>query len=213
MNFTDKANIANKSQRSRSLKGSRDPTSSAPRRWAYRLKKVLPGRILTWNSSSSCGNQGSVPATSENLQTNVAAPVTGLPNGNLVVEGSRKSASAPRKWRIDRRGYRATRRTSRATTPSVLKEDRHPGPHRLWRRDPDLRLPAAALQPGDGHPAAILNLAYKLPHHREQSAMRCISQPPSAPLAEAAPHGFGKALAGFARANRLPIVLIRRIVS
>ena len=52
--------------------------------------KILPGRILTTDSTSSSDGKGSVNRQ-EALQTNVAAVVTQvLPNGNLVVEGKQE---------------------------------------------------------------------------------------------------------------------------
>lgn len=88
VNFTDKANIANQTQRSRTNKedsslndfiGSKLLTGSAA--------KVLPGSIIDADSTSSSDGKGSVQRQ-ENLQTSVAAVVTQLlPNGNLVVEG------------------------------------------------------------------------------------------------------------------------------
>ncbi len=91
VNFTDKANIANETQRSRTNKedtgvsdfiGSKLLTGSAA--------AVLPGRVLTADSTSSSDGKGSVQRQ-ENLQTSVAAVVTQLlPNGNLVVEGKQE---------------------------------------------------------------------------------------------------------------------------
>jgi flagellar L-ring protein precursor FlgH len=91
VNITDKANIANETQRSRTNKedsgitdfaGSKLLTGSAA--------KVLPGRILTTDSTASSDGKGSVNRQ-EALQTNVAAVVTQvLPNGNLVVEGKQE---------------------------------------------------------------------------------------------------------------------------
>jgi flagellar L-ring protein precursor FlgH len=91
VNFTDKANIANETQRSRTNKedsgltdfaGSKLLTGSAA--------AVLPGRILTADSTASSDGKGSVQRQ-ENLQTSVAAVVTQvLPNGNLVVEGKQE---------------------------------------------------------------------------------------------------------------------------
>jgi flagellar L-ring protein precursor FlgH len=91
VNFTDKANIANQTQRSRSSKedsgvtdfiGSKTITNTAT--------AVLPGRILTTDSTSSTDGKGSVQRQ-EALQTTVAAVVTQvLPNGNLVVEGKQE---------------------------------------------------------------------------------------------------------------------------
>ena len=91
VNFTDKANIANETQRSRTSKedsgisdfaGSKLLTGSAA--------KVLPGRLLSTDSSASSDGKGSVQRQ-EALQTTVAAVVTQLlPNGNLVVEGKQE---------------------------------------------------------------------------------------------------------------------------
>ncbi|MFN3658944.1 MAG: flagellar basal body L-ring protein FlgH [Pseudolabrys sp.] len=88
VNITDKAIIDNETKRSRDNKedsgvtdfiGSKTIVSPA--------KAILPGRILTADSSASSEGKGSVNR-SEALQTNVAAVVTQvLPNGNLVVEG------------------------------------------------------------------------------------------------------------------------------
>src|SRR5205807_6912696 len=51
---------------------------------------ILPGRILTADSTASSEGKGSV-TRQEALQTNVAAVVTQvLPNGNLVVEGKQE---------------------------------------------------------------------------------------------------------------------------
>ncbi|MCP9625761.1 flagellar basal body L-ring protein FlgH [Rhodopseudomonas palustris] len=91
VNFTDKANIANETQRSR--KNTEDSgitdfigskTITAP------AAAVLPGRILTTDSTSTSDGKGSVQRQ-EALQTSVAAVVTQvLPNGNLVVEGKQE---------------------------------------------------------------------------------------------------------------------------
>lgn len=91
VNITDKANIANETQRSRS--NSEDsgvtnffgitkiPLTNAP---------IPPGRMLSADSTSSSDGKGSVNRQ-EALQTNVAAVVTQLlPNGNLVVEGKQE---------------------------------------------------------------------------------------------------------------------------
>ena len=88
VNITDKAAIANETQRSRDNKedsgvtdfvGSKLLSGSAAR--------VMPGRILTADSTSSSDGKGSVNRQ-EALSTNVAGVVTQtLPNGNLVIEG------------------------------------------------------------------------------------------------------------------------------
>jgi flagellar L-ring protein precursor FlgH len=91
VNFTDKANIANETQRSRTNKedsgindfaGSKLLTGSAA--------LVVPGKIFTADSVASSDGKGSVQRQ-EALQTSVAAVVTQvLPNGNLVVEGKQE---------------------------------------------------------------------------------------------------------------------------
>lgn len=91
VNFTDRANIANQTQRSRSNKedsslndfiGSKLLTGSAA--------AVLPGSIIDADSSTSSDGKGSVQRQ-EALKTTVAAVVTQvLPNGNLVVEGKQE---------------------------------------------------------------------------------------------------------------------------
>jgi flagellar L-ring protein precursor FlgH len=89
VNFTDKAAIANETQRSRTntedsgitdFIGAKTQTASA----------ALPGRILTADSTMNNDGKGSVNRQ-EALQTNIAAVVTQvLPNGNLVVEGKQE---------------------------------------------------------------------------------------------------------------------------
>ena len=88
VNITDKANIANETQRSRTAKDDSGITDFiGAETLGAQAKKVLPGRILTADSTSSSDGKGSVNRQ-EALQTNVAAVVTQLlPNGNLVVEG------------------------------------------------------------------------------------------------------------------------------
>ena len=88
VNITDKANIANETQRSRSntedsgitnFLGSNTIKSPA--------SAILPGRILTADSAANSDGKGSVNRQ-EALSTNVAGVVTQvLPNGNLVIEG------------------------------------------------------------------------------------------------------------------------------
>jgi flagellar L-ring protein precursor FlgH len=91
VNITDQANFANETQRSRAntedsgitdFLGSKLLTGNAA--------KVLPGRILSADSTASSDGKGSIQRQ-ESLQTNVAAVVTQLlPNGNLVVEGKQE---------------------------------------------------------------------------------------------------------------------------
>ena len=91
VNITDKANMENETQRSR--KNSED--SGVSDFIGSKLIKnpstaILPGKILTADSTASSEGKGSVDRK-EALQTNVAAVVTQvLPNGNLVVEGKQE---------------------------------------------------------------------------------------------------------------------------
>jgi flagellar L-ring protein precursor FlgH len=91
VNITDKANIANETQRSRTNKEDSGITDFVgSKTLGVTAAKVLPGRILTADSTASSDGKGSV-ARQEALQTNVAAVVTQvLPNGNLVVEGKQE---------------------------------------------------------------------------------------------------------------------------
>jgi flagellar L-ring protein precursor FlgH len=91
VNFTDKANIANETQRSRTNKEDSGITDFAGSKLlGGTASKVLPGRLLATDSTSSSDGKGSVQRQ-EALQTNVAAVVTQLlPNGNLVVEGKQE---------------------------------------------------------------------------------------------------------------------------
>ena len=90
VNITDKANIANETQRSRTAKEDSGITDFIGSQTVTQPLKILPGKILTTDSSSSSDGKGSVNRQ-EALQTNVAAVVTQvLPNGNLVVEGKQE---------------------------------------------------------------------------------------------------------------------------
>lgn len=91
VNFTDKANIANETQRSRTNKEDTGVTDFIGAKTITNpATAVLPGRVLTADSTSSSDGKGSVQRQ-ENLQTSVAAVVTQLlPNGNLVVEGKQE---------------------------------------------------------------------------------------------------------------------------
>jgi flagellar L-ring protein precursor FlgH len=91
VNFTDKANIANETQRSRkSTEDSGITDFAGSKLLTGKAAQVLPGRLLTTDSTSSTDGKGSVQRQ-ENLQTSVAAVVTQLlPNGNLVVEGKQE---------------------------------------------------------------------------------------------------------------------------
>lgn len=90
VNITDKANLSNETQRSRTSKEDSGITDFIGSQTVTQPLKVLPGRLLTTDSTSSSDGKGSVNRQ-EALQTNVAAVVTQvLPNGNLVVEGKQE---------------------------------------------------------------------------------------------------------------------------
>ncbi len=91
VNITDKANIANETQRSRVNKEDSGITDFiGAQTLGVQAKKILPGKILVADSTASSDGKGSVNRQ-EALQTNVAAVVTQvLPNGNLVVEGKQE---------------------------------------------------------------------------------------------------------------------------
>src|SRR6266852_7321313 len=90
VNITDKATIANETQRSRTNKEDSGITDFIGAQTITQAHKILPGRILTADSTASSDGKGSVNRQ-EALQTNVAAVVTQvLPNGNLVVEGKQE---------------------------------------------------------------------------------------------------------------------------
>ena len=87
VNITDKANIANETQRSRDSKEDSGVDNFFAKSKLPVLNTALPTRIFTADSSSSIDGKGSVNRQ-EALSTNVAGVVTQvLPNGNLVVEG------------------------------------------------------------------------------------------------------------------------------
>ncbi|MEA2927585.1 MAG: flagellar L-ring protein FlgH [Hyphomicrobiales bacterium] len=89
--ISDNATIANETQRSRASKEDSGVTDFAGSKLlGAKAQQVLPGRILTADSTASTDNKGSVNRQ-EALLTNVAAVVTQvLPNGNLVVEGKQE---------------------------------------------------------------------------------------------------------------------------
>src|SRR5437773_3658936 len=90
VNITDKANLSNETQRSRTSKEDSGITNFIGAQTITQANKILPGRILTTDSTASSDGKGSVNRQ-EALQTNVAAVVTQvLPNGNLVVEGKQE---------------------------------------------------------------------------------------------------------------------------
>ncbi|HXI08356.1 MAG: flagellar basal body L-ring protein FlgH [Bradyrhizobium sp.] len=90
VNITDKANIANETQRSRTAKENSNVTDFLGAKTITQSNKILPGNLLATDSSSSADGKGSVNRQ-EQLTTNVAAVVTQvLANGNLVVEGKQE---------------------------------------------------------------------------------------------------------------------------
>ncbi|RAI44937.1 flagellar basal body L-ring protein FlgH [Rhodoplanes roseus] len=87
VNITDKAKYENESSRSRSGNEDSGVTDFIGTNTFNTAKAVLPGRILTSDSTSSSDGKGTIDRK-ETLSTTVAAVVTQvLPNGNLVVEG------------------------------------------------------------------------------------------------------------------------------
>jgi flagellar L-ring protein precursor FlgH len=90
VNITDKANIANETQRSLGAKEDSGVENFFGKNKLPIMNTVLPTRIFTADSTSSTDGKGSVNRQ-EALSTNVAAVVTQvLPNGNLVVEGKQE---------------------------------------------------------------------------------------------------------------------------
>ena len=91
VNITDQANFANETQRSRAAKDDSGITDFVgSKTLGAQAQKILPGRILTTDSTSSYDGKGTIQRQ-ESLQTNIAAVVTQvLPNGNLVVEGKQE---------------------------------------------------------------------------------------------------------------------------
>src|SRR5258705_7027375 len=90
VNFTDNANINNETKRDRTSKEDSGITDFIGAQTITQAHKILPGKLLTTDSTSKYDGSGSVDRK-ENLQTNVAAVVTQvLPNGNLVVEGKQE---------------------------------------------------------------------------------------------------------------------------
>src|SRR4029079_3292812 len=91
VNITDKANIANETQRSRTSKEDSGITDFVgSKTLGAQAQKVVSCWPRTADSTASTNGKGSVNRQ-EALQTNVAAVVTQvLPNGNLVVEGKQE---------------------------------------------------------------------------------------------------------------------------
>lgn len=90
--FTDKATLENDTSRSRKNNEDSGVTDyiGSKTLGASAAKAILPGRILTADSTASSEGKGSIDRKEE-LQTNVAGVVTQvLPNGNLVIEGKQE---------------------------------------------------------------------------------------------------------------------------
>ena len=87
VNITDKAAIANQTQRSRTSADENNVDNFFGKKTLPIVNSTLPTKLFTQDSSMSADGKGSVNRQ-EALQTNVAGVVTQvLPNGNLVVEG------------------------------------------------------------------------------------------------------------------------------
>jgi flagellar L-ring protein precursor FlgH len=88
VNITDKAKFDNETKRSRINKEDSGVSDFAGSKLLTgKAAQVMPGKILTADSTAQSEGKGSVDRT-EDLKTSVAAVVTQiLPNGNLVVEG------------------------------------------------------------------------------------------------------------------------------
>jgi flagellar L-ring protein precursor FlgH len=90
VNITDKANLSNETQRSRTAKENSNITDFLGAKTITQPNKILPGNLLATDSTSSADGKGSINRQ-ESLTTNVAAVVTQvLANGNLVVEGKQE---------------------------------------------------------------------------------------------------------------------------
>src|SRR6476469_7701884 len=90
VNITDKAIIANETQRSRAMKDDSGVDNFFGKQKLPILNAALPTRIFTSDSNTTLDGKGSVNR-SEALLTNVAAVGRQvLPNGNLVVEGKQE---------------------------------------------------------------------------------------------------------------------------
>ena len=90
VNITDKANLQNETQRSRTAKENSNINDFIGAKTITQPLKVLPGNLLATDSTSTADGKGSINRQ-ESLTTNVAAVVTQvLANGNLVVEGKQE---------------------------------------------------------------------------------------------------------------------------
>lgn len=90
VNITDKANIANQTQRSRANAEDSGIDNFFGKQKVPILNSAVPTKIFTADSTASSEGKGSVQRQ-EALSTNVAGVVTQvLPNGNLVIEGKQE---------------------------------------------------------------------------------------------------------------------------
>lgn len=91
VNITDNASMANETLRSRTNKEDSGVTDFIGSKLLKNPSTaILPGRILTADSTASSDGKGTVDRK-EQLVTNVAGVVTQvLPNGNLVIEGKQE---------------------------------------------------------------------------------------------------------------------------
>src|SRR5258707_5412111 len=90
VNFADNGNLSNETVRNRTSKEDSGISDFIGAQTITQAHKILPGKLLTTDSTSNYDGKGTVART-ENLKTNVAAVVTQLlPNGNLVVEGKQE---------------------------------------------------------------------------------------------------------------------------
>lgn len=90
--ITDNASVANETQRTRTNKEDSGVTDfiGSKTLGASAAKAILPGRILTADSTSQSDGKGQIDRK-EQLLTNIAGVVTQvLPNGNLVIEGKQE---------------------------------------------------------------------------------------------------------------------------
>jgi flagellar L-ring protein precursor FlgH len=87
VNITDKANIANETQRTRTSTEDSGIDNFFGKSKVPIINSAVPTRIFTSDSNTATDGKGSVNRQ-EALSTNVAGVVTQvLPNGNLVIEG------------------------------------------------------------------------------------------------------------------------------
>jgi flagellar L-ring protein FlgH len=90
VNITDKAVVANETQRSRANKEDAGIDSFFGKGKVPILNSSVPTKVITADSTSSSDGKGSINRN-ETLTTNVAGVVMQvLPNGNLVIEGKQE---------------------------------------------------------------------------------------------------------------------------